>query len=574
MMSEQKVLFKVENGLEFTKPRKAIAKVDNNLCVNCGLCRRLCPTEAIEEYQRDICRLCPDCAEGPELFPEYSKEYTAQHSCSISCPLGTVPEGYINFIAEGKFDLAYEMIRDLNPLPIICSMICHHPCEDDCKRGLLIDKPIAIRALKRFITESTKPPIIKFNQKYDKSIAIIGAGPAGLTAAADLASKGYKVKIFEASSGPGGMMRKGIPNFRIDKQKLKNEIQTLLDAGIEIEYNCTIGKNPSIDDLLNKNYSAILIAVGLGKGSILQIPGTEAEKVYDALGLMRKINANIPVKLGKKAIIIGSGSVALDTARALRRLGVKDVTCACIESGDSLCAPKWEIQEALEEGIALMEAVCPTRVVTELFNIKGVEFKKVERIDTDEFGRLNPVVIDDENFVFDADTVVFATGQKPDIKVLLNNSKLKLNEAGQIIHDPDTYVTNIDNVFVAGDLISSRGSVIEAMASGRKAALAIDNMIMNREIDNRAIKRTLKTALPVDKIYPVRLENLNAQDIPKLRYRDSFEMVEEIFSEKSAILEAKRCMKCGFSGVNTENCIGCGVCVEVCPQKAITMVKA
>jgi NADPH-dependent glutamate synthase beta subunit-like oxidoreductase len=566
------ITFKV-NGIEFTRPRTSVAKIDSEMCVNCGVCRRACPTEAIYEYQRDICRLCPDCTPKPEMLPDESKKFATEHACSIRCPLGTIPEGYVNMIAQVKFDSAYDLIKELNPLPVTCSMICHHPCEDDCKRGLLVDEPVAIRALKRFIMENAQPKPLKFDQRYDIKIAVIGAGPAGLTAAADLAAKGFKVKIFEAGSEPGGMMKKGIPDFRINKRKLDAEIATLLDAGVEIEYNCPVGKNPTVDDLLNDNYAAVLIAVGAGKGSVLPIPGVEAEQVYDALHLMKMINGKQSVEVGKKAVIIGGGSVALDTARSLRRMGL-EATCVCLECGSDVPAPAWEIKEAKEEGIELIESASPVKVMADWFTVKGVEFRKVEKIDIDEYGRLKPVTVEGSEFAIDCDTVVFATGQKADVRVLAENGGLELDAVGRLAYDSDTLKTSKDKVFVAGDVIEARGSVIDAMASGRKAALAIDNMIMERELKNRAEIDEPRLAPVDEKIYPaVRLEELDPQPVPKSRFRDTFEQVEDVYDENSAILEAKRCMKCGYSAVDTDNCIGCGVCVDLCPAKVISMVK-
>lgn len=574
MSEAQTIQLRVDKGQPFTLERTAVAKIDSVLCVNCGICRRACPSKAIEEYQRDICRLCPDCAEGPEIFPEDSKAYATQHSCSLACPLGTIPEGYVNLIADGKFEAAYDLIKDLNPLPVICSMICHHPCEDDCKRGLLIDKPIAIRALKRFICDQVEAEPLAFNRRFDTKIAIIGAGPAGITAAADLAAKGYRVKIFEAGPEPGGMLRIGIPSFRIDKPALQAEIQNLLDAGIEIEYDCLIGKNPSIDDLLADHYAAVLIAVGAGKGSVLPIPGSDAEMVYDALQFMKKVNANIPVKVGEKAVVIGGGSIAFDTARSLKRLGVADVTCVCIESGDEVPAPKWEVEEAKEEGVKLIEGAASSRIITTLFTVEGVEFQEVDCIDKDEFGRLNPHCIAGSKFVLEADTVLFATGQKSDVSFFVQKSGLEVDGGGRLKHDPESMVTSNEKVFVAGDVALVRGNAVEAMASGRKAALAIDNMLQDRKVENRALDRKPNLAPVEEKIYPVRLERLDPQEVPKLRFRDNFSLVEGVFDAKTAMLEAARCMKCGYSHVETERCIGCGVCADLCPEKIITMVKA
>ena len=574
------VTIKFENGNEFSKSRNVMAQVDTDLCVNCGMCRNACPTDAIWEYQRDICRLCPDCAEGPEQFPEVSKQFATAHACSIACPLGTIPEGYVNLVAQDRLFEAYDVLRALNPLPSVCSMICHHPCEDECKRGLLIDKPIAIRALKRYVTESIEAPPLKFNRNVDVKIAVAGAGPAGLTAAFDLASKGYRVKIFEAGPAPGGMLLGGIPDFRVDKEILLEEIQGLLDAGIEIEYNCIVGKNPTVKQLLDDNFAAVLIAVGARQGTLLPLPGAEAEKVYDAVSFMRRVNSDEPVKLGQKAVVIGGGSVAMDTARTLRRMGVEEVTCVfmetlCCESDDDIVAPapEWEIEEALAEGIEMVDNSAPLRIVADWFTVKGVEFKKVSKIEKNENGGLCPVCVDDSEFVVEGDTVVFAVGQKSKTRYIAEGGELDVDDFGRIAFCPDTLVTSNEKVFVAGDVVAARGSVVDAMASGRKAALSIDNMIMGRNLDDGVDRRAPKLGAPVEKIFPERLERLDAQIVPTDRFRDSFDLVEGVFDDKSAVLEARRCMKCGYSGVESDNCIGCGVCVGICPVMAISLVK-
>lgn len=559
-----------ENG-EIIKERNVVAHIDPKLCVNCGRCRRICPTESIEELQRIICRQCPDCAESEIMFHNDAKEYAHEHACSIACPLGTVPEGYVNLIAEGKFEEAYEVIRELNPLPSVCSRICHKPCEDECKRGLLIDSPINIRGLKRFIVDKYGDKELKFNNKYDIKVAIVGAGPAGLTAAFDLAKKGYKVTIFESSPEPGGMMRKGIPSFRLDKDILREEIRTLEDAGIEIKYNMTVGKNPTIEDLIDDDYEAVLLAVGAQKGTKLPIEKNYAEMVYDAVNLMENVNAETPVDIGEKAVIIGAGSVAVDTARALLRLGVKEATCVCIEDDNTIPAPCGEVEEAKEEGVKFITSAAPTKIKAEWITVNGVEFKKVDRIERDSCGRLKPIMIDDDTFELECDMVVFATGQVPDTKILMENSNIEFDGAGRPIFDEDTMMTNMDKVFVAGDLTVARGSVTDAMASGRKAALEIDNMIMERKLESK-IDHELKTAPIKEMIYPVRLEKLYTQKMPKSKEMD-FGEVELGFNEKQAIKEARRCMKCGYEHVVEDTCIGCGACTNVCLENAISLVK-
>ena len=559
-------------GRTISRDRPAVAEVNVDLCVNCGICRRYCPMEAISEYQKDICRACPDCAPGKPVFlDDDSKAYAPKHACSLACPLGTIPEGYVNLIAEGKLDRAYDLVTELNPLPILCAMVCNHPCEDDCKRGLLRDEPIAIRALKRYVLENVAPKPLKYNRQHEKKIAIIGAGPAGLTAASDLAKKGYIVKIFESKAEAGGMARHAIPDFRIDKDKMDEEIQRIIDAGVEIEYNARIGNNFSE---LSDGYDAILIAAGAAKGAVLLIPGANCYNVYTAVDLMLHVNGKQHIELGKKAVVIGGGSVAMDAARTLKRLGL-DVTCACLESGGEVPAPAWEIEEAREEGVELIEGVSPQSINADLFNMMGVTFKKVTGIETAENGGLKPVFDDNSAFTIDCDTVIFAVGQKPLINTIISAAKLETLPNGRLKIDDDTLVTSVPNIFVAGDTIEARGSVISAMASGRKAALSIDNYLQERVLRDRAAdEQEPKLGDIRYKIYPATmLERLDPEPVPKLRSRDTFEQVEGVFDDEAAAREARRCMKCGYSGVDPEQCIGCGVCVEMCPEQAITLKK-
>lgn len=569
--AKQKIRIRFEDGREVIRERQAVASIDSKECVNCGTCRRVCPTEAVQEYQREICRLCPDCADGPMLFPYDAADYFTQHSCSIACPLGTVPEGYVSLIAEERFAEAYDLICELNPLPQVCGRICHHPCEQECKRGLLIDEPIAIRSLKRFVTENATPKRDKFVQRYDTKVAVVGAGPAGITAAFDLAKKGYRVVVFEAGPEPGGMMRKGVPDFRLDKDTLRSEIRQLEEAGIKIMYNTIVGKNPSIDDLLEDGFAAVLIAVGASKGIILPIDGIGAEQVYDALSFMERVNAGTPVEIGKKAVVIGAGSVAIDTARTLLRVGAEEATCVCIESEEMIPAPISEVMDAKDEGVKFVTDAAPTEISAEWVTVEEVEFTKVKNVDVDEYGRLMPVTVEGSEFTLEADTVVFAVGQRPDVSILAKESGLQLDGASRIIYDEATLMTSKDRVFVAGDVVAARGSVIEAMASGRKAALAIDNLITGRELEER--EHRLGLAETREKILPAQLEKLSSQPIPKLRHRDTNEEVELAFTAKEAVLEAKRCMKCGFERVDDTKCIGCGVCVELCPKHAISLVQ-
>ncbi len=576
----QEIRVQIGEGKSFQAQRTALAEIDAQLCINCGTCRRVCPTEAISEYQRVICRYCPDCADGPQMFYDEGIAYASEHACSLACPLGTIPEGYVNKIAEGRFEEAYELIAELNPLPGVCGRICNHPCMDDCKRGLLIDEAINIRGLKRFVTDRVGPRVKPFVRKFDARVAVIGAGPAGIMAGFDLARKGYRVTIFEAGPEPGGMMNLGIPSFRLDKAVMLREIEALEKAGIEMVYNARIGKNPSIDDLFRERFAAVVVAVGATKGMILPIEGSTADTVYDAVALMARINKEIPqtatatnrgIAYGK-VVIIGGGSVALDTARALLRKGAASATCVCIEDDATMPAMPEEIAAAAAEGVAFTTCAAPSKILTEWTAVRGVEFRKVSEIECDACGRLKPVTIEGTEFSLDADTVVFATGQKPDLRFLAAGAGLELNEAGLLDCDAQTLMTRREGLFLAGDTVTGRGSVIEALASGRRAALGVDNLLQGRGLVPR-VEHGLTTADSSEKIFPVMLEKLAPQAMPELSDRSTFDEIELGYTERQAISEARRCMKCGFEVVNTERCIGCGMCASVCPQNAITMAR-
>ncbi|GKX28247.1 hypothetical protein SH1V18_07270 [Vallitalea longa] len=576
------VNIRLGNTGEYTIQRTCVAHIDTDLCINCGKCRRLCPVEAITEMQRAICRFCPDCAQGDVMLKEEQNEYAVSHACSLGCPLGTTPEGFVNLVAEERWQDAYDLISELNPLPSLCAMICSHPCMDECKRGTLIDTSINIRGLKRAAVENVSVkarPV--FKQNIDKRIAIVGAGPAGITAAFYLAKKGYKVKIFEKNPQPGGMVRMGIPDFRLDKNMFLNDVKILEEAGIEIQYNSPVGSKPTINDLITNGYAAVLLATGASKGIDLPIKGSLSDKVYNAVTFMQRVNSKEPVNNWKnpvkaaemnKVVIIGSGSVALDTARTAVRLGAEKAICACLEAEGELLAPKDEVLEAVEEGVEFITSVSPVEIESNFITVKGVRFKKVSSIEKDENGRLKPIIVDDSEFSIEADTVIFAVGQRPDIKLLARKAGLELDHRGGLIVDKDNLMTAKEKVFAAGDIINSRGSVITAMESGRVAAMKIDDYINNKKQVDRTKEHKIDLACNEEKIFPIRLEKLSPINMPKtdMDKRKSFLPVELGYTKAQAVMEARRCMKCGFEKVDKDKCIGCGACETVCPENAIS----
>jgi len=478
--------------------KRAQAKVDTKLCINCGTCRMLCPTEAIIEHQRLICHICPNC-EGvcnydkgwdQIKFHFESREYAAELACSIGCPIGIIPEGYVNLVAQDDVQGAYRLIKEKNPLSTICASICSHPCQDVCKRGTLMDEPIKIRALKKYVMENAQPIEQRFHIKYDKRIAVVGGGPAGITAAFDLAKKGYPVTIFEKDNKLGGAMNWGVPDFRLNKDMMQDEIRSLIDGGVSVVCGREI---QNVSALLDEGFAAVILAVGASVGKKVRIPGTDHPMVYDAVEVMRAFNAGSSVALGKKAVVIGAGSVALDTARSLIRRGVK----ADCYYRKHLNAPKEEVEDALSEGITITGAASPADIQTKDGKIIGMTFQKLLDLNGDK-----ATVQEGSDFFVDCDMVVFAAGQYTDAERL----GVQTNAKGKISVN-DEHQTNIDMVFACGDGTGESSTVITAMAAGRKAALAVDNRIWGRKLVSR-VEHQLHTSPESEILYPVRFERI------------------------------------------------------------------
>ena len=534
------------------------AYIDPSKCINCGTCRENCPANAISEQQRQICRICPTCTGRPGMSVGKMKSLPAETSCTTKCPLGISPQGYLGLTKLGKYDEAYELIWKKNPLPAVCARVCHHPCEEGCKRGIIVDEPIKIREIKRYLSEKTDYQPKPYQTIYEESIAVIGAGPAGLSAAHCLASAGYDVTVYESSTEAGGMLVRGIPTFRLEREVVREQIQKLVDAGLKIKLNAKVNQF-TIEDMKTE-YDAIIVAAGTPQSRELTIPGFRLSGIMTAMNFMERINNGQKLRrhLGQlfnfengQAVVIGGGSVAMDCARAAIRLGASKVTCVCLEEGEAVPAHKWEVQEALEEGIEIIEGYSPVEFETDLYpHLTGVRFEKVTSMGKDEAGRFQIKTNPEDVLQVPADWVVEAIGQA---------KEAFWQEVGG------------DGIFFAGDIAGGKCSVIDALASGRNVAIEVDEQLRGRKVKNyTALDPERLVVAPVEqKLFPYNFRKTMRPSTPVADVDDrvrNFREVEGVFTDEEAYAEVDSCLGCGYEKVDPEKCLSCGICQKLCPK--------
>jgi NADPH-dependent glutamate synthase beta subunit-like oxidoreductase/Pyruvate/2-oxoacid:ferredoxin oxidoreductase delta subunit/ferredoxin len=497
-------------------------------CRFCGACVAVCPTGAIRDKEEDL---------------HGKKGRKALLPCRYTCPAEIDVPRYLRFIREGKYAEATAVIREKVPFPKILGYVCAHPCEDVCRRGS-INTSIAIRNLKRFAAENDAERLWEKNavQKddTDNKVAVIGSGPAGLTAAYYLAKLGHSVTIYDELPKPGGMLRYGIPEYRLPREVLDEEIAEIEKLGVEIE---TDTKIESIEDLMDEeDFDAVVVATGTHAGVKIPIPGADCDDVLIGTDFLRQVNLGETPEVPKRVVVLGGGNVAFDCARIARRLGAEQVQMACLEFKDNMPAACDEIEEGEEEGIQIFPGKTFKQVMNEGGKVTGVECLDVESFEFDEDGRLELETVDDSESVIEGDMVIFAVGQRA---MIPEDFDLDLTDRGFIEVDEYTGETSEDGVFAAGDACYGTLTVIKAIASGREAAKAADQFLDG----DGNIDETL-APMPDFECYLGPGDNFAGQDrcnntclLPELRV-ENFECILETLDEDEAVTEANRCLKC------------------------------
>lgn len=464
------------NGQFRVKLRKKATRIMADKCDDCKACIRVCPINLWDDYNRRL-----SWRTAIDYFNPALGDYCVIKEtpiCQETCPVHLDIRGYIGLIAEGKYGEAFSLIRERLPFPAVIGRICTHPCEEVCNRGK-VDQPLSIKFLKRFVADYEIQTSSRPRQEgailgsRPERVAVVGAGPAGLTAAHDLAWMGYNVTVFEALPVAGGMLAVGIPQYRLPRDVLNREIGFVQDLGVEIKTNTPIGKDLTLDDLFAQGYKAVFIAVGAHQSMRLNIPGEEAEGVVHGVDFLRDLNLGREVWVGDRVGIIGGGNVAMDAARSALRLGAKEVLILYRRSRQEMPASTEEIEAAEHEGVKIEYLVAPVEVLTNQGKVVGLRCVRMRLGEPDTSGRRRPIPIEGSEFNVELDMIIPAIGQAADLSFIPEDSGIEVRR-GRIVVSPDTLATTRPGVFAGGDVVTGPWIAIEAIAAGKKAALSID----------------------------------------------------------------------------------------------------
>ncbi len=508
--------------------------------------------------------------------------------CRAACPAGVNVQGYIALLQKGRFNEAVELIRKNMPFPAICGRVCFSPCEDACSRKN-VDQPVGIRYLKRLAADiereqgRIKPDAIPKTHK--EKVAIVGAGPAGLSVAYELAKLGYPVTIFESMPRPGGMMEYGIPEFRLQKYVVANEIAYIQDLGVEIKTGVEFGKDIHLDTLQNSGYKAVFIAKGASLSRKLNVPGEDLKGVLPVVAFLRHVSLKERVDVGEKVAVIGGGNSAVDAARTSLRLGAKEVLILYRRSRKEMPALPHEIQAAESEGIKFHFLVSPKQIIGEGGRIKAIECLRMKLGEPDESGRRRPMPVLGTEHTYEVDTVIPAIGQVPETSGL--PSVLLDERARAILVDPLTLETHIPGVFAGGDMVTGPASIVEAVGAGKRAATSIDRYLKDKDLRSEREEQIEEITWVKDwEMIAKKPARYTTPSVDVGRMRVSFEEADELLVKikERAISEAQRCLECGPCSeclereglcegdkavVDETLCTGCNVCAVLCPSGAI-----
>ena len=573
-----------------------VAKVEQENCVACGRCVENCAAGAVKLGQK----LCTN--DGPLEYPrvelpdetpwgpeKWSVDYRDRNQincydsgtapCKTACPAHIAVQGYLKLAAQGKYREALQLIKGDNPFPAVCGRICNRRCEEACTRGT-VDQAVAIDEVKRFIAQLDmdaktrfipEPVIPKVDGGFEEKIAIIGAGPAGMSCAFFLAEKGYKPTVFEKESRPGGMLMNGIPNFRLEKDVVAAEIDILREMGVEFKCGVEVGKDVTIPELRRQGYQGFYVAAGLQRGAKLNIPGANSEGVVAGIDFLRAVNLEDEDKLSGKVVVIGGGNVACDVARTAVRCNAESVSMYCLEGYDEMPCGEEDRTECEQEGITIHAGWGPVEISANHGKTSGITFKKCLSVQDHE-GRFAPTFDESSTETVECDLVLYCIGQKGDWSQLLEGMQVEFNPDGTIKADPVTGQTAEPDLFVGGDAYTGPKFVIDAIAAGREGAISLHRFVQPNT--SLTLGRNRRDFIELDKTN-VLIDLASFDNTPRQRvgYNEAlaktFRDDRIAFTEEQVKKETARCLDCGMSVVDPNKCIGCGICTTKCAFDAI-----
>lgn len=574
------------------------AHVDKEKCVACGRCVEVCPAGAARLGQKLCTRhgeitypkqeLPDETKWGPEKWsPDYRDKNqlncydTGTSPCKTACPAHLPVQGYIRMAAEGRYMDALKLIKTENPFPAVCGAICNRRCEDACTRGT-IDQPVAIDEIKKFIAEQELhadkryiPEMLNASGKpHNEKIAVIGAGPAGMSAAFYLQKQGYPVTVFERQKRPGGMLVYGIPSFRLEKEVINAEIEVLREMGVEFKCGVEVGKDITIQQLRDQGYKAFYVAIGAQGGRKTGVPGEAAEGVVTGVEFLNRVNREGTLTLSGKTVVVGGGNVAIDVARTALRCKSEEVSMFCLESAETMPAAKDEVEEAKEEGIQVNNGWGPKEILTENGKVTGIVFKRCTAV-LDAEGRFNPQYDENDTRTVPCENVLLSIGQSIDWGELLAGTKVEFNRNGTAKADPVTFQTAEPDIFVGGDVYTGPRFAIDAIAAGKEGSVSIHRFV--HEGHSLTLGRNLRHFIELNKddIQVETFDNAKRQ-IPGKKAgvaKETFADLRSTFTEEQVKAEANRCLGCGATVVDENQCIGCGLCTTRCEFDAIHLSR-